>query len=92
MYVDVKLVKEALLGWDYDPSDEDLEWAIDNLPAADVVEVVYCKNCNHSDFLHSCGKYMCKKGCGATKTENDFCSYGERVANNDKRTSNSNDR
>ena len=38
-YVDVKLVKEALLGWDEDPSDEDLEYAIDNIPTADVVEV-----------------------------------------------------
>lgn len=51
---------------------------IDAMPTADVVEVVRCKDCKHSSFLYSCGKYMCKKGCGATKTKNDFCSYGDR--------------
>lgn len=38
-YVDVNLVKDALLGWDEDPSDEDLEYAIDEIPTADVVEI-----------------------------------------------------
>ena len=47
---------------------------------ADVVEVVRCKDCKHSDLSRSCGKYMCKKGCGGTKTDDDFCSYGERRA------------
>lgn len=51
---------------------------IGKIPAADVVEVVRCKDCKHASFLYSCGGYMCKKGCGATKSENDFCSYGER--------------
>ena len=37
-YVDANLVKEALLGWDEDPSDEDLEYAIDNIPTANVKE------------------------------------------------------
>ena len=36
-------IKRALLGWDYDPSDEDLECAIDSLPAVDAVEVVHAK-------------------------------------------------
>ena len=54
------------------------EGVIAYLPASDVVEVVRCKDCKHTYFLYSCGKYMCKKGCGATKSENDFCSHGER--------------
>lgn len=68
-----------------DADRETLEWAKDEcirqahcMPAADVVEVVRCKDCKHASFLYSCGGYMCKKGCGATKSENDFCSYGER--------------
>ncbi len=48
------------------------------ITTADVVEVVRCKDCKHTYFLYSCGRYMCEKGCGATKSENDFCSYGER--------------
>ena len=38
-YIEREAVKEALLGWDYDPSDEDVEYTIDHIPAADV-EVV----------------------------------------------------
>ena len=47
-------------------------------PAADVVEVVRCKDCVHSCFIRSCSKYECQKGFGALKFSNDFCSYGER--------------
>lgn len=46
--------------------------------AADVVEVVRCIDCKYSSFIKSCSKYECKKGCGALKYCNDFCSYGER--------------
>ncbi len=53
--------------------------AIRGVPTTDVVDVVRCKDCVHASFLYSCGKYMCKKGCGATKTDNDFCSYGAKM-------------
>lgn len=46
--------------------------------AADVVEVVRCKDCQYSCFIRSCSKYECRKGCGALKYATDFCSYGER--------------
>lgn len=51
---------------------------IKHMPAADVVEVVRCKDCKHSYFVKSCSKYECRKGCGTLKYSNDFCSYGER--------------
>lgn len=38
-YIERENVKEALLGWDYDPSDDDVECAINHIPAADVAEV-----------------------------------------------------
>ena len=47
-YISREDVKDALLGWDYDPSDEDVEFAINQIPAADVVEVVRCKDCKHA--------------------------------------------
>lgn len=44
---------------------------LNNMPAADVVEVVRCKDC----------KYKERERCGLTRytvREYDFCSYGER--------------
>ena len=38
-YIDANLVKDALLGWETEPTDEEIEYAIDNIPTADVVEV-----------------------------------------------------
>jgi hypothetical protein len=59
-------------------SFDDAMLAIEDVPAADVVEVVRCKECKHSSFIKSCSKYECKKGCGSLKYSNDYCSYGER--------------
>lgn len=42
------------------------------------VEVVRCKDCKFANYLYSLERYLCKKGCGATKKDNDFCSYGEK--------------
>lgn len=55
-----------------------IENLIKEHPTADVVPVVRCKDCKHSFFIKSCSKYECKKGCGALKFSNDYCSYGER--------------
>ena len=46
--------------------------------AADVVEVVRCKDCEYSSFVKSCSKYACQKSRGALKYCNDFCSCGKR--------------
>ena len=35
-YIDANLVKEALMGWDTDPTDEEIEYTIDKIPTADV--------------------------------------------------------
>lgn len=54
-------------------------------PAADVVEVVRCKDCKkhgHKDCIVNR-----KMACGdheTTTKANDFCSYGERKAGNEK--------
>lgn len=56
--------------------------------AADVVEVVRCKDCVHK--VNFKGRVMCNrnakmmfnKWCGLSATDNDhFCSYGERKDN-----------
>jgi hypothetical protein len=57
----------------------------DYLIANDVVSVVRCKDCEHSFFIKSCSKYECRKGCGALKFSNDYCSYGERRCSDESR-------
>lgn len=57
---------------------------VEKQPTADVVEVIRCKDCKHFDknkgyrdtkFSFS---FCDKSHCNIT-TENDFCSYGERM-------------
>ena len=62
--------------WDKEPCDHFKN-------EADFVEVVRCKDCEHSSYLYSCERYMCKKGHGATKKEDDYCPYGERRKDED---------
>ena len=48
-------------------------------PAADVVEVVRCKDCKHWDGLYSCDCHKAdENGTPIFMRESDFCSYGER--------------
>lgn len=52
--------------------------------AADVVEVVRCKDCKHYSFAQSLKRYECNIFNGAYEfigyptKPNDFCRYGER--------------
>ena len=86
-YIDANLVKEALLGWDEDPTDEEIEYAIDNIPTADVVKVVRCKDCKYGEngvcthienITHS---YDCDDNVYDQYiyvSPEHFCSYGDR--------------
>ena len=59
-------------------------FAIRDIPAADVVEVVRCKDCKHWSYAQSINRHECNIFNGAYNfigyptQENDFCSYGER--------------
>ena len=47
--------------------------AIRELPAADVAEVVRCKDCKYGDYM------LClRTNDGFWRKETDFCSYGKR--------------
>lgn len=66
-------------GWDANVRAVPVD-AIENIPAADVVEVVRCKDCKHRG-TDECVFHV--KGEPADeelliKLDNDFCSYGER--------------
>lgn len=61
--------------------DYAFRYDINEIPAADVVEVVRCKDCEH----YFCDTPYCKKHkvgyCAfdeIVKDKNHFCSYGER--------------
>jgi len=51
--------------------------AIDDMPTADVVEVVRCKDCKHYKDNHRC--YSRYSNMNDSRNPNDYCSYGERV-------------
>lgn len=54
---------------------------IENAPAADVVEIVRCKNCKHfcpyegEEHKGDCAELVGLESC---VYEDDYCSYGER--------------
>ena len=57
--------------------DDDMEWrlhyALKKLPAADVVEVVRCRDC-----VYWRGENECCEGIDIDFSENGYCSFGER--------------
>ena len=55
-----------------------VERAIKEMPTADVVEVVRCKDCKHL-LVDDEGYYYCSDSCGLDGTNlDDYCSDGER--------------
>lgn len=73
---------------------DDIYQQIANLPTADVVEVVRCKNCKHfkskgTEFLVNDIFGNCEKSStglfddGEEVYGNDYCSYGERRTDDD---------
>ena len=78
-YIDRQAVKDAMTQsvcgdtWEVEKAVE----AVRQLPAADVVPVVRCRDCKHLGTFR--GKLYCRHNCGVVKPkEDDFCSYGER--------------
>lgn len=51
---------------------------IREMPAADVAEVVRCKDCKYVIFTEHRDYIRCTKHCAFSFRPNDFCSYGER--------------
>lgn len=55
---------------------DDIQTDIQNLPTADLVEVVHCKNCKYLMFSDFYGE--CSKGYMGIVSPDDYCSRGER--------------
>lgn len=76
-YIVADDLKMELIGWETEPTDEDIERVIDNMPTADVVEVVRCKDCKRmipQAHLRYCTVWNAWNGHG----DDGFCCYGER--------------
>ena len=56
---------------------------LNNFPSANVVEVVWCKDCDFRVFDDVCKEYYCNcvYGLNGAIEDNSFCSYGERRTN-----------
>jgi hypothetical protein len=72
---------KAVTGWETDPTDEELELALMDIPAADVAEVCRCKDCKYGDTgTDEDGRqfYKCIGIHYGGVSPTDYCSYGER--------------
>ncbi len=92
-YIDAGLLKKVLNGFlnttphyilDYDCGFDDCVTAvqdtISDIPAADVMEIVRCKDCKWRGTEKCAMFYECDCGEQHTwETDDDFCSYGERA-------------
>ena len=75
-YIEREALFEAIRK-DYEPISFSMVCRhIDEAPAADVVEVVRCKDCSIYE-QGSPGLGWCSV-CDFVRMDNDFCSYGER--------------
>lgn len=66
----------------YAEAYEDAANMLQDMPAADVAEVVHCRDCMHKVQTIANGVVLCSGKHGMLRpTENDFCSYGEYRTN-----------
>lgn len=79
-YIDRDAALVALQDSDLFNTTERQLRAIRELPAADVAEVVRCKNCKYGDYdSKPNGAMVClRTKDGFWREETDFCSYGKR--------------
>lgn len=82
----IKAIQQAVIkgyGSDYGVIDSDVVYEIlDDLPAADVVPVVRCRNCARLNRNGYCTRFQNNISGIATSwfmpDDDDFCSYGKR--------------
>lgn len=63
--IDANDVKAALLGWDTDPTDEEIEFTIDRIPTVNAVEVVHGRWISYldGDSIMPDRYYRCSECC-----------------------------
>ena len=82
----LEIVGKMPLSWEYGKAVSDIYDIIKDHPAADVVEVVRCKDCVYGTLCENMAgaDYVdCGMDDQATRLPHDFCSYGERRTDHD---------
>ena len=69
------------LGIPYTDFIDVAERCMDDIPTADMVEVVRCKDCKHGEVDNADfpNQYLCHHHGSAWNEGNHYCSYGERA-------------
>ena len=88
-YIDAELLRAKMYHDAFETDSEEQKWDsgcwirykmfernIEAAPAADVVEIIRCKDCKHWKFDHTCHEHSLVSPMMA----NDFCSRAERRA------------
>ena len=90
-HIEREAAKRELLSWavcmnhpEYLMKDDALH-IIDSFPAADVAEVVRCKDCKFrsSWMMNRNLRYICPESGMFPNGEDDYCSYGDRKGGSD---------
>ena len=80
--IDADAAKEALTGWETEPTDEEIEYTIDHIPTVDAVPVVRCNDCKYwigeEQTLNGEKLIRCAVDDERWTGGNDFCSFGTK--------------
>ena len=71
----------SLCRWEGTENCEECEHPIDDIPAADVRPVVFCKDCKYWELSRIASSFhICTYVCGSAfvRVADDFCSRGEK--------------
>ena len=68
---------KAVTRWQTDPTDEELEWALLQVPSADVVPVVRCRECRYREKEQP-GMVYCPNTVGGWVDKDWFCAGGDK--------------
>ena len=77
MYIKRTEVIESLTGWETEPTDMDIEYTINGIPSADVINVVRCKDCGLKYYSDS-GKNLWCDVFDCIMPKDGYCSFGDK--------------
>lgn len=77
--IDANKAKKALTGWETDPTDEEIEFVIDNLPTVDAEPVTCCRDCKAIRVIQRDVGFVYRCPLSTVDVELDgFCSRGTK--------------
>jgi len=74
-YINADEIKQQMIKYGWKHPDSTVHEFVDDLPSADVVEIVRCKDCKYFNKITS---FCTRKTIPKQAVGNSFCPYGER--------------